>query len=133
LFSDASDRAFERSKSQVIRGPSLCRVAGRTHGNNAPVIREFGRNRCARRGRLRTTRLIAEHGANILVSEPLRILSADCPRRQAMERGQLADPCGIHCPGAGRAILTPSAPVPASACGILVASSPETSQQPALA
>jgi hypothetical protein len=28
----------------------------------------------------------------------LRVLSADCPRRQAMERGFIADVCSIHCP-----------------------------------
>ena len=42
----------------------------------------------------------------------LRILSAPCPRRQAMEQGHFADPCGIHCPGAGHAMGTPSTPVP---------------------
>jgi len=33
------------------------------------------------------------------IPEPLRILSADYPRRQTIERGRLADVCGIHCPG----------------------------------
>ena len=32
------------------------------------------------------------------IPELLRILSTDCLRRQAMERGQLAGVCGIHCP-----------------------------------
>ena len=55
-------------------------------------------NRCDRRGWLRTARLLAAHGADMPVPELLRILSADCPRRQAMERGQLANICGIHAP-----------------------------------
>ena len=33
------------------------------------------------------------------IPELLRILSPDCPRRQAMEWGIIADVCGIHCPG----------------------------------
>jgi len=40
----------------------------------------------------------ADHGADMLVPELLQILSADCPRRGAMKRGQLADMRGIHCP-----------------------------------
>ena len=56
-------------------------------------------NRCDRRGRLRAARLMAKHGPSLPLPELLRVLSANCPRRQAMEQGQLADPCGIHCPG----------------------------------
>jgi hypothetical protein len=56
-------------------------------------------NRCDSRGRLRTARLVAEHGPDMPGPDLLRVLSADCPRRQMMEQGQLADPCGIHCPG----------------------------------
>jgi hypothetical protein len=63
-----------------------------------PVL-DLAWSRCDRRGRLRTVRLMAAHGADMPIPELLRILSADCPRRQAMERGQLADVCGIHCPG----------------------------------
>jgi hypothetical protein len=65
-------------------------------------VLELACNRCNRHGRLRTARLVAEHGADLPVPELLRILSADCLRRQAMERGQLADVCGIHCPGLPR-------------------------------
>src|SRR4051794_8110491 len=54
-------------------------------------------HRCDRRGRLSTARLLQKHG-NISVPMLLELLSADCPRRQAMEHGQLADPCGIHAP-----------------------------------
>ena len=38
------------------------------------------------------------HGADVPVPELLRFLSADCPRRQAMKRGFIADMYGIHCP-----------------------------------
>jgi hypothetical protein len=56
---------------------------------------EFACNRCDRRGRLSTARLVAEHGPDMPVPELLRILSADCPRRQAMERGFIADVCAF--------------------------------------
>jgi len=59
---------------------------------------EIACNRCDRRGRLRTERLVAQHGPGTSMPDLLTRLSADCPRRQAMERGQLADVCGIHCP-----------------------------------
>jgi hypothetical protein len=35
---------------------------------------------------------------NVSIPKLLEHLSSDCPRRQATERGQLADVCGIHCP-----------------------------------
>ena len=54
-------------------------------------------NRCDRRGRLSTARLLREHG-NIPGPVLLERLSADCSRRQAMQRGQLHDVCGIHNP-----------------------------------
>lgn len=40
-------------------------------------------NRCDRRGRLHTERLVAEHGAGIPVPVLLRTIAADCPRMQA--------------------------------------------------
>ena len=52
-------------------------------------------NRCPRRGRLSTYRLIAEYGADIPIPDPLRVLSVDCPQRQTV---QLHDVCGVHCP-----------------------------------
>src|SRR5437868_889351 len=58
-------------------------------------------NLCDRRGRVNTLRLLDIYG-NILMPELLEALSADCPRRQAMERGQTVDMCGIHCPELAR-------------------------------
>jgi hypothetical protein len=55
-------------------------------------------NRCDRRDRLRTACLVAVHGAAVPMPDLLRVLSADCPRRQAMERSFIADVCSIHCP-----------------------------------
>jgi hypothetical protein len=55
-------------------------------------------NRCDRRGQLRTACRVTEHGADMPMPDLLRILSADCPRRQAMERGFIADVCGTPCP-----------------------------------
>jgi hypothetical protein len=52
---------------------------------------------CNRCGRLSTRRLLEEHG-NVSMPVLLETLSADCPRRQAMARGQIADVCGIHAP-----------------------------------
>ena len=44
------------------------------------------------------THRLLEHGPDMPGPDLLTLLSAYCPRRQAMERGQLADVCGIHCP-----------------------------------
>jgi hypothetical protein len=60
-------------------------------------VLEVACNRCDRRGRLSTTHLLREHG-NIPGPVLLERLSADCPQKQAMLRGQLADVCGIHNP-----------------------------------
>jgi hypothetical protein len=53
-------------------------------------------NRCDRRGRLSTARLLAQHGAAFPGPELRRIIAADCPR---MIEGKVADPCGVHFPG----------------------------------
>lgn len=53
-------------------------------------------NRCDRRGRRRTARLLAEHGADLPGPDLRRILAADCPR---MIAGEMHDVCGIHFPG----------------------------------
>jgi hypothetical protein len=53
-------------------------------------------NRCDRRGRLRTARLLTEHGTDLPGPELRRILAADCPRVIA---GEMHDVCGIHFPG----------------------------------
>ena len=60
-----------------------------------------GRPKRERRGRVNTTRLLAEYG-DIPVPVLLEELSTDCPRRQAMQRGQIADVCGIHAPELAR-------------------------------
>jgi hypothetical protein len=52
-------------------------------------------NRCERHGRLRTDRLVAEHGAGMPIPTLLRIIAADCPRMQA---AQIHDVCGVHLP-----------------------------------
>jgi hypothetical protein len=56
-------------------------------------------NRCDRRGKLRTVRLLSEHGPDLPGPELRRILAADCPR---MIAGELHDVCGIHFPGLSR-------------------------------
>jgi hypothetical protein len=55
---------------------------------------EVACNRCARRGRLRTSRLLAEFGSEMPMPALLRII-ADCPRLNA-ER--IYDACGVRCP-----------------------------------
>ncbi len=52
-------------------------------------------NRCGRAGRYRLDRLIWRHGANFAVPALLRLLSADCPKRESVS---VYDLCGIHCP-----------------------------------
>jgi hypothetical protein len=58
-------------------------------------------NRCDRRGRLRTNRLMAEHGPDMPIPALLRIIAADCPR---MVAGRMHDVCGVHFPGLARAV-----------------------------
>jgi hypothetical protein len=48
---------------------------------------------CERRGRLRVTRLIAQHGVEVELPELRHILASDCPRTGAVS---LYDQCGIH-------------------------------------
>lgn len=52
-------------------------------------------NRCDRRGRLNTARLVAEHGADMPVPRLLRIVASDCPR---MKAAQVHDVFGVHLP-----------------------------------
>jgi hypothetical protein len=59
-------------------------------------VLEVSCNRCDRRGRLSTSRLIAEHGPQLPVPELRHIVAADSPR---MTEGQLHDVCGVHFPG----------------------------------
>ena len=56
---------------------------------------EVACDRCERRGRLRVTRLIAQHGAEMGLPELRHILASDCPRAGAVS---LYDQCGIHYP-----------------------------------
>ncbi len=53
-------------------------------------------NRCERAGRLRTDRLLAQHGSSLPMPTLCRIVAADCPR---MIAGQMHDVCGVHFPG----------------------------------
>jgi hypothetical protein len=50
-------------------------------------------NRCDRRGRLRTERLLAEHGPGLPMPALRRIIAADCAKMQA---GAIHDVCGVH-------------------------------------
>jgi hypothetical protein len=59
-------------------------------------VLEVACNRCDCRGRLHTTRLLAEHGPGLPMPALRRIIAADCPR---MIAGQLHDVCGVHFPG----------------------------------
>ena len=60
-----------------------------------PVL-DVACNRCDRRGRLRTDRLIAEHGPALPIPALRRNIAADCHR---MITGRMHDPCGVHFPG----------------------------------
>jgi hypothetical protein len=60
-----------------------------------PVL-DVACNRCDRRSRLRTARLLAEHGPAMPMSDLRRIIAADCPR---MIAGHPYDVCGVHFPG----------------------------------
>jgi hypothetical protein len=60
------------------------------------AVLEVACNRCDRRGRLRTERLLAEHGPDLPMPELRRIIAADCPR---MVAGHVHDVCGVHFPG----------------------------------
>jgi hypothetical protein len=61
-----------------------------------PAMIAVACNRCDRRGKLRTARLLSEHGPGLPGPELRRILAADCPR---MIEGKNHDVCGIHFPG----------------------------------
>jgi hypothetical protein len=61
-----------------------------------PAMIPVACNRCDRRGKLRTSRLLSEHGPDLPVPELRRILAAACPR---MIAGEMHGVCGIHFPG----------------------------------
>jgi hypothetical protein len=63
-----------------------------------PVL-DVACNRCDRRGRLHTHRLIAEHGPDVPIPELRRLIAADCPR---MIAGRMHDVCGVRFPGLSR-------------------------------
>ena len=52
-------------------------------------------NYCPRHGLASVARLIHEQGTDMPIPDLLRIMSADCPRRQA---ARIGDPCGVHLP-----------------------------------
>ena len=57
---------------------------------------EVGCNRCDRRERLSTARLLAQHGAHLPIPELRRIVAADCSR---MIEAKMHDVCGVLFPG----------------------------------
>jgi len=69
---------------------TLGQIAGRL------AVLDVACNRCDRRGRLRTARLMAEHGADLPIPALRQIVAADCPR---MAAEQMHDGCGVHFPG----------------------------------
>ena len=56
---------------------------------------EVACNRCDRRGKLHTARLLAQHGPAMPVPALLRLIAADCPRMQAR---RMHDVCGVNLP-----------------------------------
>ena len=60
-----------------------------------PVL-EVACNRCDRRGRLHSSRLLAMHGPNLPMPDLRFIIAADCPK---MIAGHIHDVCGVHFPG----------------------------------
>lgn len=56
---------------------------------------EISCNFCDRRGKASVGRLLQEHGPEMPIPTLLRLLSADCPRRQA---AQITETCGVHLP-----------------------------------
>ena len=52
-------------------------------------------NFCPRRGTASIGRLMQEHGGDMPIPELLRLLSADCPRRQT---ARIGEPCGANLP-----------------------------------
>ena len=89
---DTNMPPFERRHRHMPSGiTTLCHMAAQF-----PETIIVSCNRCDRRGRLRTRRLLAEHGPDLPGPELRRILAADCPK---MIAGKLHDVCGIHFPG----------------------------------
>jgi hypothetical protein len=50
---------------------------------------------CPRHGRVRTARLLGQHGADAGMPDVLRSIAGSCPRLAAME---IRDRCDVHCP-----------------------------------
>lgn len=50
---------------------------------------------CSRHGKLRTERLVQEHGPEMQMPNLLRLLAADCPRLGGPNPNQR---CDVHCP-----------------------------------
>ncbi len=78
--------AHSRHVSAINAGPGVV-LLGRV-ATRLPVI-DVSCNRCVRRGRLHTGRLVAENGAYNPVPVLLRTIAADCPRMQAGQLHQL--------------------------------------------
>jgi len=68
---------------------TLCQVAEHTAGLAVAC------SRCDRAGRYSLDTLIAKHGPQFGIPDLLRLVSADCPKRQSVSAYDL---CGVHCP-----------------------------------
>jgi hypothetical protein len=62
-------------------------------------------DRCGRAGRYPLAPLIVRHGADYVIPDLLRTLSADCPKRHS---GPSYDMCGCHCPELPRLFAMPT-------------------------
>jgi len=56
-------------------------------------------NRCERRGRLNTARLLTQRGPDLPMPMLHKLVAADCPRMMA---NLMHDPCGAHFPDLSR-------------------------------
>jgi hypothetical protein len=66
---------------------------------------EVACRKCERHGRLRTRRLLAEHGPAVGMPTLLRVLAGDCPR---LASAVPIDGCDVHCPDLARLFLSTS-------------------------
>ena len=64
-------------------------------------------SRCERTGRYSLQSLIARHGASCSIPLLLRLLSADCPKRDSLSAYDL---CGTHCPELSSLFMIPKKP-----------------------
>jgi hypothetical protein len=91
LWHGTTRRQRQRRQDSIDRLLPLAQIAARF-----PHMNPVACNRCDRRCRLSTARLLARHGADFPGPELRRTVAADCP---PMIEGKIADPCGAHFPG----------------------------------